>query len=145
LLKNEINTFPLDRGKVKVQLIAGNWEGNHGSFEPLTPIFLSTIYMDQGGKFSKFVPVDENIFFYVVRGSVKVSGSEVTFRNLVEFNNDRENIEVEGTEESIVLFGHAKPFNEPLVAQGPFVMNTQKEIVQAYQDYQDGKFGSWSN
>ena len=45
--------------------------------------------------------------------------------------------------DSIVLFGHAKPFGEPVVAQGPFVMNSEEEIAQAYDDYRRGKFGTW--
>ena len=40
-----------------------------------------------------------------------------------------------------ILFGHATPFHEPIVAYGPFVMNTQEEIQQAYRDYRDGKLG----
>ncbi|KPQ13318.1 MAG: Pirin-related protein, partial [Algoriphagus marincola HL-49] len=38
---------------------------------------------------------------------------------------------------------HALPFNEPVVAQGPFVMNTEDEIREAYRDYQRGLFGTW--
>ncbi len=143
LQKDEITHFNLDDNKVKVQLIAGEWDGNIGSFDSLWPIFLSTIFMNQGGKFSKDIPMDENVFFYVVRGKVKVMGEEIPFRNLIEFNNDGDSIAVEATEDAVIIFGHAKPFNEPLVAQGPFVMNTQEEIRQAYQDYQLGKFGSW--
>ena len=41
----------------------------------------------------------------------------------------------------MILLGHAAPFNEPIVAQGPFVMNTRDEIVAAFEDYQQGKFG----
>lgn len=89
--------------------------------------------------------MDENVFFYVVRGKVKVMGVEIPFRNLIEFNNDGDSIAVEATEDAVIILGHAKPFNEPLVAQGPFVMNTQEEIRQAYQDYQLGKFGSWQD
>jgi redox-sensitive bicupin YhaK (pirin superfamily) len=63
----------------------------------------------------------------------------------VEFNNKEEKIVVEALEDSILILGHALPFNEPMVAQGPFVMNTQKEIQEAYQDYQAGKFGSWNH
>jgi redox-sensitive bicupin YhaK (pirin superfamily) len=72
-------------------------------------------------------------------------GEEIPFRNLVEFNNDGDSLAVEATEDTVIIFGHANPFNEPLVAQGPFVMNTQEEIRQAYQDYQLGKFGSWED
>lgn len=45
--------------------------------------------------------------------------------------------------ESILLLGHAQPLNEPVVAQGPFVMNTQQEIMEAYADFRKGKFGTW--
>lgn len=144
LQKDQITHFNLD-DKVNVQLITGSWGKNIGSFDSLWPIFLSTIFIDQGGKLSKDIPMDENVFFYVVRGKVKVMGTEIPFRNLIEFNNDGESIAVEATEDAIIILGHAKPFNEPLVAQGPFVMNTQEEIRQAYQDYQLGKFGTWQD
>ena len=62
---------------------------------------------------------------------------------LVEFTNEGEAITIEALEDSIILFGHALPFNEPLVAHGPFVMNTIEEIQQAYADYQAGKFGNY--
>ncbi|SMD41727.1 hypothetical protein SAMN00777080_0257 [Aquiflexum balticum DSM 16537] len=145
LQKDEITHFNLDDDRVKVQLIAGEWGENIGSFDSLWPIFLSTIFMNKGGKFSKDIPMGENVFFYVVRGKVKVMGEEIPFRNLIEFNNDGDSIAVEATEDAVIILGHAKPFNEPLVAQGPFVMNTQAEIRQAYQDYQFGKFGSWQD
>jgi redox-sensitive bicupin YhaK (pirin superfamily) len=45
----------------------------------------------------------------------------------------------------LLLFGHAAPNNEPIVAHGPFVMNTQEEIRQAFVEYQQGKFGVWQN
>lgn len=145
LQKDQITHFELDEGKVKVQLISGAWEDQKGSFETLVPIFLSTIDMKKGGGFSKNIPSEENIFFYIVKGSVKVGGQEIPFRNLVEFNNNEEAFSVTASEDAIVILGHAKPFNEPMIAQGPFVMNTQKEIQEAYRDYQDGKFGSWEH
>jgi len=145
LQKEEINHFKLDDEKVSVQMIAGNWDGNRGSFETLTPIFLSTITMEKGGKFNKNILDGENIFFYIVRGEVKILGEKIPFRNLVEFNNDGNTLSVEATEDTLVILGHAKPFNEPMVAQGPFVMNTQQEIMEAYSDYQQGKFGTWDH
>jgi len=51
------------------------------------------------------------------------------------FNNDADEIRIEALEESIILLGHAIPFNEPIVAQGLFVMNTEEEIQQAYADW----------
>ena len=62
---------------------------------------------------------------------------------LVEYNNDGDQLHIEALSNVTLLFGHAKPFDEPVVARGPFVMNTEEEIEQAYQDYQDGKLGKW--
>lgn len=145
LQQEEIPTLDLDRGKVKVQQLFGEWNGVNGAFEGTFPITMSTIYLEKGGKFEKEIPAEENIFFYIVRGELNVNGTEVMFRNLVEFDNSGQKIEVEALEDSILILGHALPFNEPMVAQGPFVMNTQKQIQEAYADYQAGKFGSWNH
>lgn len=145
LQKEEINHFELSEGKVSVQMIAGDWDGNQGSFETLSPMFLSTITIAKGGKFNKSIPVGENVFFYIVRGEVKILSEKIPFRNLVEFTNDGGNLSVEASDDAVLILGHAKPFNEPMVAQGPFVMNTQQEIMEAYRDYQQGKFGTWKH
>jgi redox-sensitive bicupin YhaK (pirin superfamily) len=143
LQKEEIPAFDLDNGKIRVQQLFGAWNGVKGAFEETFPLTMSTIYIEKGGKFEKEIPAEENIFFYIVRGELNVNGEEIQFRNLVEFTNTGEKIKVEALEDGILILGHAKPFNEPMVAQGPFVMNTQQQIYEAYQDYQAGKFGSW--
>jgi quercetin 2,3-dioxygenase len=145
LQKEEIPGFEMDGGKVKIQQLFGEWNEVKGAFEETFPITMSTIYLEKGGSFEKEIPAGENIFFYIVRGELSVNGEEIMFRNLVEFDNSGETIEVEALEDSILILGHAKPFNEPLVAQGPFVMNTQQQIYEAYQDYQAGKFGTWEH
>lgn len=143
LQKEEIPAFELDGGKLKVQQLFGEWDGVKGAFEGTFPLTLSTIYLKQGGKFEKEIPTEENIFFYIVSGELRINGEEILFRNLVEFTNTGEKIQVEALEDAILILGHARPFNEPMVAQGPFVMNTPQQIYEAYQDYQAGKFGSW--
>jgi redox-sensitive bicupin YhaK (pirin superfamily) len=144
LQKDEIPSFELSNGTVKVQQLFGDWNGVKGAFEGNFPITMSTIYLEQGGKFEKEIPMEENVFFYLVRGVLKVNGTEVMFRHLVEFSNSGDKIEVEALEDAVLIFGHAVPFNEPMVAQGPFVMNTKQQIAEAYADYQAGKFGSWN-
>ena len=145
LQKENIPTFSLDQGKVEVQQLFGEWNGTSGAFEGNFPITMSTIYLEKGGKFEKSIPANENIFFYIVRGTLNVNGIEIHFRNLVEFENQEGNITVETTEDAILILGHAMPFNEPMVAQGPFVMNTKEQIQEAYNDYQAGKFGTWTH
>ncbi|MBZ5856113.1 pirin family protein [Flavihumibacter profundi] len=140
LQKNEIPEISLDNGKVTIQVISGNWEDTKGAFSPLVDIQLATIFLKPGGTYNTSINPARNIFFYVVKGKVMVNGHEAQIHQLVEFNNDGDAIKIEASEDSIILFGHALPLNEPIVAQGPFVMNTETEIRQAYQDYRNGKF-----
>jgi redox-sensitive bicupin YhaK (pirin superfamily) len=55
-------------------------------------------------------------------------------------NDDGGSIAIEATADGLLLFGHADPIGEPVVAHGPFVMNTREEIGEAIRDYQAGKF-----
>lgn len=143
LQKEDIPRLSLDNDKVQVDLISGEWDGKKGAFESLLNVQLNTIFFKTGGKLVLQAPADHNVFFYVIRGRLNVNGQPVEALKLVEFNNDGEKIEVEATGSSVLLFGHAKPIGEPVVAYGPFVMNTEQEIKQAYDDYRKGKFGAW--
>ncbi len=140
----DIPVYSMDEGKVKVNIVAGTWEGEEGAYKPLTDVNLFTIEMKTGGHFEHFVPSNKNIFFYVVRGSVKVNGEEVSSLHLVEFGNEGSRLEVKATSDAWILFGHATPYNEPVVSHGPFVMNTDAEIEQAMMDFQSGRMGRLS-
>ena len=145
LQKEQIPSFPLDEGKVTVNLVAGSWDGHQGAFDTMTELVLATVSFQAGGKLTVPVPAERNILFYLIKGTLAVNGQKIPFRNLVEFTNEGSDLSVEASEDSLLLFGHAVPFQEPVVAQGPFVMNSEAEIQQAYRDYQQGKFGSWSH
>jgi redox-sensitive bicupin YhaK (pirin superfamily) len=81
-----------------------------------------------------------NVFLYVVRGEVTVAGDVARQHHLIELT-DGDTVELAAAMDAMVLFGHADPIGEPVVAHGPFVMNTREEIVQAITDYNAGKFG----
>ena len=72
LQKDKIPNFILDDGKVKLKLISGKWNGNAGAFETLTNVFLSLLDLNPGAQLSFSVPLDHNIFFYVIKGKVKI-------------------------------------------------------------------------
>nr|WKN39707.1 pirin family protein [Tunicatimonas sp. TK19036] len=144
LQKENIPKASLADGKVTVELVSGSWDGKEAAFESASDISLNIIRFQPGGELTLNVPEDHNIFFYVIRGKLSVGEQEVEELHLAEFNHDGNEMNVKAEKESILLFGHAQPFNEPIVAQGPFVMNTQEEIQQAYEDYQQGKFGTWN-
>ncbi|GEO07195.1 quercetin 2,3-dioxygenase [Adhaeribacter aerolatus] len=145
LQKEDIPEVTLDEGKVTLNVISGRWQDVQAPISSLTDIKLSTVYFKAGGKFNAQIPAEHTIFLYVVRGEISVNNQSVTKLNLVEFNPDGEDLHLEATTDSVILFGHAQPYNEPVVAYGPFVMNSEKEIQEAYQDYQQGKFGVWQD
>jgi redox-sensitive bicupin YhaK (pirin superfamily) len=141
--QEEIPILQFDEGKVTANLISGQWKEVNGAFESSTGIFLSTIQFKAGSEIEVSIPAEHNIFFYVISGEINVNGTAVRSLHLAEFNNDGDTLTISAKSDSTLLLGHAMPFNEPVVSQGPFVMNTQQEIMQAYQDYRMGKFGTW--
>jgi quercetin 2,3-dioxygenase len=138
----DIPVLKLDSDHVRVNIISGQLSNVNGVFDSMTGVTLCTIFMHDKSSLSLDIPIDHNILFYVIRGEVYVNSSQVHALQLVEFNNDHSELNISAGSESVILFGHALPLNEPVVARGPFVMNSEEEIVQAYQDYRNGKFGS---
>ena len=72
--------------------------------------------------------------------AIEVAGTRIAEWHLAELG-DGEAVTIEASEPALFLFGHADPIPEPIVAHGPFVMNSADEIRQAYADYQAGRFG----
>ncbi|NEM97528.1 pirin family protein [Pontibacter sp. BT327] len=143
LQQDAIPSVEENNGKVKVNVISGNWRETKGPIPSVSDIHMASIELKAGGRFTTTIAADRNIFFYVVRGFVNVNGERAEKLNLVEFANEGEELTVEALEDSYILLGHAQPFNEPVVSHGPFVMNTEEEIHQAFRDYQQGKMGVW--
>jgi redox-sensitive bicupin YhaK (pirin superfamily) len=136
LQKDEIASF--ENGGVTVNLISGDWSGHRGPIESLTDVHMMTVALTAGSRIVLPTPRGRNVFFYIVRGKLTVGDAF----HLVDWNDDGDEIEIEAIDDAFILFGHAKPYGEPVVAHGPFVMNTREEIVQAIRDYQMGKFGA---
>lgn len=143
LQKEDIPSLVLDEGNVTIDLFSGEWEGNKAPFQSASNVNLSLVHFKTSGKLNLDIPIDENIFFYIIRGNLNVNQTEIGSLNLVEFEDDSSKLNIVASEDSILLLGHAKPLDEPVVAQGPFVMNTEEEIHEAYNDYRMGRFGSW--
>lgn len=140
LQKEDIPIIEDQSGKVRIQLVSGALDTRQGPFNSETDVRCMTIQLRSGSHTELTVKEDRNIFFYVVRGSVHVNGVEANKRQTVDFSHEGENIIIAATEDSLILFCDAVPYNEPVVSYGPFVMNTREEINEAIQDYQNGKF-----
>jgi redox-sensitive bicupin YhaK (pirin superfamily) len=142
LQRDDIPSFTSDGSRVTVHLIAGDWEGHRGPIDSLTGTQLMTVDVKTGGHLTLPAPPGRRVFLYVVRGEVSIAGQTARSFELVELNDDGDAVDVAATGDTLLIFGHATPQHEPIASYGPFVMNTQEEIVQAVRDYQAGAFGS---
>jgi len=142
LQRDEIPTITSADGKVRVELISGQWEGQTGPIRSLTGVEMSLMRLDAGASLEIPAPKERSVFLYVVRGEVTLAGKPVKGFNLAQLNADGDTVQLGATADSVVLFGLADPIGEPVVSHGPFVMNTREEIHQAIRDYQAGLFGN---
>jgi redox-sensitive bicupin YhaK (pirin superfamily) len=87
-------------------------------------------------------PPHYNTGLLVIEGAVMVNGTEdVPLDHFALFTNTGESFTIKASEDSIVLILSGEPLREPIASHGPFVMNTRQEIMQAFEDYENGKFG----
>ncbi|WP_106478787.1 pirin family protein [Phytohalomonas tamaricis] len=138
---DQIPAIALDEERVMVKLIAGELNGTHGPIAPLTDTFMSTVSFTPSGNVNLPAPQGRTVFLYVVSGQLSVGGESVAPHHLIELNDDADSVLVQAVSDAVILYGHAAPFEEPMVAHGPFVMNSREEIRQAFEDYQAGRFG----
>ena len=124
-----------------LNLIAGEWQGQAGPIESLTGVFMSTLALPAGAHEQLPVAPGRQVFLYVVSGDVTVGGEPAKAHHLIEVDRDGESLSIEAASDARLLFGHGDVIDEPVYSHGPFVMTTRDEIVQAVEDYQNGKFG----
>lgn len=144
LQHTEIPHIVLENG-VQIDAVSGTWADQKGALQSLSDVQLATVALQKDASWSLTVGADRNVLFYVIRGKLSVNGSEAEANDLVVFDAEGTVIQVQASEDALLLIGHAKPNKEPIAAHGPFVMNTQEEIRQAFVDYQQGKFGVWNH
>jgi len=132
----------LNDGKSFVELISGEYNGIKGPAFTFSPVNLFNAKMVSGGRAEFNFSSKFNTGMLVIEGEIKINESKpVSENNFVLFGHDGEDIVIEAIKDSIVLVLSGQPINEPIASYGPFVMNTEAEIKQAYKDYNDGKFG----
>ncbi|XHS79964.1 pirin family protein [Burkholderiaceae bacterium UC74_6] len=137
----EIPEFEHDGAKVRV--IAGESHGVKGSVqrEHTEPVYLD-IHLAPGASFEQALPDTHNVFVYVYRGSLKFdTGCTVPRERMAIFANVAGSdgvVLTAGDEATRLILVAGKPLNEPIAQYGPFVMNTQAELMQAVRDFQAG-------
>ena len=125
-----------------VEVIAGSYQAHQGAATTFTPVNMLNAKLTSGGSATFSFPANHNTCILVIEGEVILNDTEdVPLDHLALFKNEGESFTIKATQNSIVLILSGEPINEPIAAHGPFVMNTREQIMEAFQDYELGKFG----
>jgi hypothetical protein len=142
LSKDKIASYTLPKEKGSIEVIAGNYKGVQGSASTFTPIHMMNARLQKAAIADFSFPANYNSCLLVIEGSITVNASEeVPTDHFVLFENEGEEFKIEASEDAVVLILSGEPINEPIAAQGPFVMNTRDELKEAINDFNMGKFG----
>lgn len=125
-----------------VEVIAGLYNGIKGPAATFTEVHLYNAVIEKGNAFEFSFPAIHNTFLIVIEGEIMINGDQIVqLDHFVQFKNEGTNFEVKASSDAKVLIASGMPIGEPIVAHGPFVMNSRAELVEAFNDYNAGKFG----
>jgi len=142
LTNSQMKKVQLPDNAGTVEVIAGEYKGEKGPAFTFTPVHMLNAKLNEGGQATFSFPANYNTVVLVVEGNIKVNNSEeIKTDGLALFENEGETFTIEALDDAVVLILSGEPINEPIAAQGPFVMNTRAQLIQAISDFNMGKFG----
>ncbi len=142
LSEGKMPSFESNDGRIINKLVAGKMEGQRSEIQTQSDLLILWTKSDAGGAQTLNLPQRHNTLLYLISGSVTITGyGLVDSKNLVVFEHDHEplGLTFQDTSQCLILSG--RPLQESIVRSGPFVMNSETEILQAMRDYQLGKMG----
>lgn len=139
-----IPRIEFEDGAGHIRVIAGKFAEHAGSASTFSPVNVWDGELKAGHVEHIHVPVDHNTLVVVLAGEMLLNGTQkVLDHSIVMFAQDGEStIQLEAVQDAKFLVLTGKPLNEPIQGHGPFVMNTRDEIIQAFHDFNNGKFGA---
>ena len=131
----------LEDGESFIEVIAGGFNTTKGPAMTFSPMHVYNARLKKEAKVKIIFPASYNTGVLVIEGNVRINDQEVETDHFVLFQNDGEEFSVEASSDAILLVLSGEPINEPIAAYGPFLMNSWKEVEQAIDDANSGKFG----
>lgn len=138
----EIPTVALPDQAGLVRVIAGRFDGTVGPARTFTPIDLWDLRLNAGHQVELRLPNGHNTLVFVRNGRIEFAGGEpLQDADLAVLDRQGDSVVIKVARNANVLIMSGEPIDEPVVAHGPFVMNTDEEIHQAFEDFQSGRMG----
>ncbi|MGH9784830.1 MAG: pirin family protein [Terriglobia bacterium] len=141
IVNANIPSVTLAKGAGLVRIIAGNYAGQAGPARTFTPLHVWDVRLNPGANVELPAAEAWNTAVVVLHGSVEVNGAAARDAQMVLLDPSGTGLSIEAKDEATLLLLSGEPIREPIVGHGPFVMNTQDEIAQAFEDFSSGKFG----
>jgi len=142
LLSSDIPVVALDGDAGSLRVIAGDYRGHQGPARTFTAMDVWDLRLNAGASLQLPVAAGRNAALVVLRGNVRINGErEAGPSSLVLLDRQGEDVSVEALEGASVLLLSGEPIDEPIVGYGPFVMNSQAEIAESFDDFHAGRFG----
>ena len=142
VLEQDIPVVVLPDQAGSLRVIAGEHAGHKGPAQTFTPINVWDLRLTAGRRVTLEIPEGHNAILVTLSGAVRVNDSDIVEPSrYVVFDRSGGGITIEAQTNAKLLLLTGEPLNEPIAGHGPFVMNTQDELRQAFVDYQAGRFG----
>lgn len=143
LHRSDIPEIELPDHAGTLRVVIGNIGEKQSPVQTYSAQFLYHVILQPKSKFTLAVPAEQEAAAFIPLREATINGSDFGNSELVYFRTEEGEIELYNKSTSaidIILFGGER-YAEPIVAEGPFVMNSRNEIAQAYKDFFDGKYG----
>lgn len=138
----DIPEIKLSKDSGSVRIIAGEFQGIKGPAKTFTPIDLWDLRLKGESQAELSTKEGHTTLVFVLSGKVRLGTGEILEpAELAVLERDPENFTLTALEDSKILILSGEPINEPIVGYGPFVMNSQKEIMAAFEDFNGGRMG----
>jgi len=137
-----------DDKTIALKIVAGELKGFDGRIKTQTPVNVYMLKSNGAGEINVDIPKSHETLVYLLDGEAIVNDEQSLkkgYQQMVIFNQDGDHFNIKTTSESNILILSGEPLKEKVTQYGPYVMNTQTEIMEAMRDYQQGKMGFLPN
>lgn len=144
----DMNVIENDDKNISLKIVAGEQQGMYGRIKTQTPVNVYMLHSKGEGELDIDIPQSHETIVYLLDGEIEINGEKYLKKGeqqMITFNQDGTYFKLKSISESNVIILSGEPIKEKVSQYGPYVMNTQTEIMEAMRDYQQGKMGFLPN